>query len=89
MLCFYHPKNTMAMHNFATHQADSGIEILEEPHISIPKQAFQTAFPEPQHSTSNPDWLRSFKGCEHYSETEALAITESLYILAKILLEST
>jgi hypothetical protein len=33
-------------------------------------------------------WLRSFKGCEHYSDDEAREIVESLDILASILLEN-
>jgi DNA recombination-dependent growth factor C len=37
----------------------------------------------------NPaEWLRSFKGCEHYSDEEATRIAESLDILASILLEN-
>ncbi|MDI9320402.1 MAG: hypothetical protein QM530_08025 [Phycisphaerales bacterium] len=35
---------------------------------------------------ANPDWLRSFKGCENYSDEEALEISKNLCILAKILL---
>jgi hypothetical protein len=38
----------------------------------------------------NPaDWLRSFKGCEHYSDDEALQIISSLDTLAAILLETS
>lgn len=35
---------------------------------------------------ANPDWLRSFKGCEHYSDEEALEISKNLCVFAKILL---
>lgn len=77
------------MHDLATHQSQTDIEILDGISFSIPQQISKAASPEPQNPTSNPDWLRSFKGCEHYSDAEALAISESLYILAKILLEST
>lgn len=76
------------MHNIAAHQAQTVIEILDGHIISNPQKVPKAAFPEPQNPTSNPDWLRSFKGCEHYSDTESLAISESLYNLAKILLES-
>ncbi len=37
---------------------------------------------------NTPDWLRSFKGCEHYDDVEAMAILDSLDILATILLEN-
>lgn len=37
---------------------------------------------------SPAEWLRSFKGCEHYSDEEAKLIVESLDILATILLEN-
>ena len=37
---------------------------------------------------NTPDWLRSFKGCEHYNDAEAMAILDSLDILATILLEN-
>lgn len=77
------------MHNIAAHQAQTVIEILDGQIISNPQQVSKAAFPEPQNPTSNSDWLRSFEGCEHYSEIEALAISESLFTLAKILLEST
>lgn len=77
------------MHNIAAHQAQAVIEILDGHIISNPQQVSKAASPEPQNHTSNPDWLRSFKGCEHYSDAEALAISESLNNLAKILLEST
>ncbi len=33
-----------------------------------------------------PEWLRSFKGCEHYSDEEAMAVLNSLDTLATILL---
>ena len=33
-----------------------------------------------------PDWFRSFKGCEHYNDMEAMAVLDSLDILATILL---
>jgi hypothetical protein len=33
-------------------------------------------------------WLRSFKGCEHYSDEEALAVSDSLNQLASILLRN-
>lgn len=77
------------MHNIAAHQAQAGIEILEEHSIPIPHQVSKSASLEPQNPCSNPDWIRSFKGCEHYTEKEALAISESLLTLAKIILEST
>ena len=35
---------------------------------------------------NTPDWLRSFKGCEHYNDVEAMAVLDSLDILATILL---
>jgi predicted transcriptional regulator len=35
---------------------------------------------------NTPDWLRSFKGCEHYNDMEAIAVLDSLDILATILL---
>ena len=35
-----------------------------------------------------PDWLRSFKGCEHYSDIEATTIINNLDTLATILLEN-
>jgi len=35
---------------------------------------------------ANPDWLRSFKGCEHYTDEEALEISKNLCVFAKILL---
>lgn len=78
----------MDMHNSAAHQAQAGIEILKEHSITFPKQVATSSEAEPINPSTNPNWLRSFKGCEHYSETEALAISESLYNLAKILLES-
>jgi hypothetical protein len=37
-------------------------------------------------SMDTPEWLRSFKGCEHYSDSEAMAVIESLNIFASILL---
>lgn len=36
----------------------------------------------------SPDWLRSFKGCEHYSDQEATEVLQSLKILAGILLKN-
>jgi hypothetical protein len=79
----------MDMHKSAAHQAQAGIEILEEHSITFPKQVATSSVPEPINPPTNPNWLRSFEGCEHYSEKEALAISESLFTLAKILLEST
>ena len=35
-----------------------------------------------------PEWLRSFKGCEHYSDEEAIAVIDSLNQLASILLRN-
>ena len=35
---------------------------------------------------NTPDWLRSFKGCEHYNDIEAMAVLDSLDVLATILL---
>ena len=35
-----------------------------------------------------PDWLRSFKGCEHYSDEEAKEDLDSLNQLAAILLRN-
>lgn len=35
-----------------------------------------------------PEWLRSFKGCEHYTDQEAAEILLSLDILAAIFLKS-
>ncbi len=40
-------------------------------------------------SMHTPEWLRSFKGCEHYSDSEAMAVIESLNIFASILLRNT
>lgn len=77
------------MHIIAAHQAQTGIEILDGQIISNSEQVSNAASAEPQNPCYNPDWLRSFKGCEHYSDAEALAISESLNNLAKILLEST
>ena len=38
----------------------------------------------------NPaDWLRSFKGCEHYNNDEAIQIISGLDTLASILLKVT
>lgn len=37
---------------------------------------------------SDGDWLRSFKGCEHYTDEEAKSVVESLDILATIMLEN-
>jgi len=39
-------------------------------------------------SMDTPEWLRSFKGCEHYSDSEAMAVIESLNIFASILLRN-
>jgi hypothetical protein len=39
-------------------------------------------------ATDTPDWLRSFKGCEHYSDSEAMAVLESLNSLAAVLLRN-
>ncbi|MBN9482201.1 MAG: hypothetical protein BGO70_16625 [Bacteroidetes bacterium 43-93] len=39
-----------------------------------------------QSEAHTPEWLRSFKGCEHYSDDEALEILGSLDIMAHILL---
>ncbi len=36
----------------------------------------------------SPDWLRSFKGCEHYNDQEATEILQSLKILANILVKN-
>ena len=41
--------------------------------------------PYPQNS---PEWLRSFKGCEHYSDSESLEILNALDAYAKILLKT-
>lgn len=35
-----------------------------------------------------PEWLRSFKGCEHYSDEEAMNVLDSLNQLAAILLRN-
>ena len=35
-----------------------------------------------------PEWLRSFKGCEHYSDEEAMDVLDSLNQLAAILLRN-
>ena len=39
-------------------------------------------------SMDTPEWLRSFRGCEHYSDSEAMAVLESLNNLAAILLRN-
>lgn len=39
-----------------------------------------------QRELHTPDWLRTFKGCEHYTDEEASAILYSLDILAEIFL---
>lgn len=39
-------------------------------------------------STDTPEWLRSFKGCEHYSDEEARNVLDSLNQLAAILLRN-
>ncbi len=36
-----------------------------------------------------PDWLRSFKGCSHYNDEQAIEVINSLTTLAKILLNNT
>lgn len=36
---------------------------------------------------SPADWLRSFKGCEHYSDEEAKQVIASLDVLADVLIE--
>jgi hypothetical protein len=36
-----------------------------------------------------PEWLRSFKGCEHHSDEEAKEIIDSLFSIAHILLKTT
>ena len=38
--------------------------------------------------TKQANWLRSFKGCEHYTDEEANKIIESLDTVAAILLEA-
>lgn len=35
------------------------------------------------------EWLRSFKGCEHYTDDEAVKIVQSLERLANILFDFT
>ena len=35
-----------------------------------------------------PEWLRSFKGCEHYTDAEAIAVLDGLNQLAAILLRN-
>jgi hypothetical protein len=35
-----------------------------------------------------PEWLRSFKGCEHYTDAEAMMVLDSLNQLAAILLRN-
>lgn len=35
-----------------------------------------------------PEWLRSFKGCEHYTDAEAIVVLDSLNQLAAILLRN-
>lgn len=39
-------------------------------------------------ASNSPDWLRSFKGCEHYSDEEAIQVIEALNILAGIFLKA-
>lgn len=39
-------------------------------------------------SMDTPEWLRSFKGCEHYSDEEAMNVLDSLNQLAAILLRN-
>jgi hypothetical protein len=39
-------------------------------------------------SMDTPEWLRSFKGCEHYSDSEAMDVLENLNIFASILLRN-
>lgn len=38
--------------------------------------------------TDTPEWLRSFKGCEHYSDEDAMNVLDSLNQLAAILLRN-
>jgi hypothetical protein len=37
---------------------------------------------------NSAEWLRSFKGCEHYCDDEALEVIKSIDALAIILLEN-
>lgn len=37
--------------------------------------------------THTPEWLRSFEGCEHYTDQEAMEILQSLDVLAAIFLQ--
>ena len=37
---------------------------------------------------NTPEWLRSFPGCEHYSDQEAIEVILALKSLAAILLQS-
>ena len=39
-------------------------------------------------SENTPEWLRSFKGCENYTDNEALDILNTLDVFATILLET-
>ena len=34
-------------------------------------------------------WLRSFKGCEHYTDDQALGIVRTLDTLAEVMFENT
>ena len=70
-----------------THQADPNIITLDDLSITTTQQVSTSASPESQNPVSAPDWLSSFKGCAHYSSTEAQEVLESLNSLAKILLE--
>lgn len=38
--------------------------------------------------TNTPDWLRSFKGCEHLTDDEAFQVIDSLKELAAFLVKS-
>lgn len=43
---------------------------------------------ETENEALNSEWLRAFRGCEHYEEKEAIEIIKNLRTLAKILVES-
>ena len=51
-----------------------------------PKKARIIAFNMNAPKNNSPDWLRTFKGCEHYNDADAMAVLDSLDILAAILL---
>lgn len=38
---------------------------------------------------NTPEWLRSFDGCEHYSDQEAIEVLQTLDILTSVFLRST